>query len=240
MSSTPSTNQTPSFRSAILGILPSIVVNGVLPYIIYQLLKNYTSASDLTALFISAVPAILGGIVSIIRNRSLDLIAGITIVGIAVTVVAALIGGDPRIFLIRESFLTVALGIAFLISLLFPKPLWFYVIRYFAAGNDRERAAEFSANWQYPGFRSYIRVLTLVWGLTYVGEFILRVILVYNMSIPQFLAISPFIFYGITIAVIAFTFAYSNRARRQGEERRKQAAMAAEAQQATMAEAEQA
>ncbi len=240
MSSTPSTTQEPSFRSAIRGILPSIIINGVLPYIIYQLLKSNTSLSDLTILFISAIPAILGGIVGIIRNRSLDLIAGITIVSIAVTIIAALIGGDPRLFLIRESFLTVALGIAFLISLLFPKPLWFYVIRYFASNNNPERAAEFNASWQYPGFRTFIRVLTLVWGITYVGEFILRVILVYNMSTAQFLATSPFIFYGITIAVIAFTFAYSRRARRQGEERRKQAAMAAEAQRAQVAETEQA
>ena len=237
VSSTPSTTQAPSFRSTIRGILPSIIVNGVLPYIIYQLLKSQTSFSDLTILFISAVPAILGGIVSIIRNRSMDLIAGITLVGIAVTIIAALIGGDPRLFLIRESFLTVALGIAFLISLLFPKPLWFYVIRYFAGGNDRARIAMFDNSWQYAGFRTFIRVLTLVWGLTYIGEFILRVILVYNMSIPQFLAISPFIFYGITFAVIAFTFAYSNRARRQGEERRKRLA---ETQAPATAEAEQA
>jgi hypothetical protein len=239
MSSIPSANQQPSFRGAIRGILPSIIINGVLPYVIYQLLKSYTSLSDLNILFISAVPAIIGGIVGIICNRSLDLIAGVTIVGIAVTIIAALVGGDPRLFLIRESFLTVALGIAFLISLLFPKPLWFYVIRYFVSSNDRERAAAFSANWQYPGFRTFIRVLTLTWGLTYVGEFILRVILVYNMPIAQFLAVSPFIFYGITFAIIAFTFAYSNRARRQGEERRKQAALAAEAENAKVAEAEQ-
>lgn len=241
MSSTPSTPQTtsaqpPSFRTTIRGILPSIIVNGVLPYIIYQLLKSHTSFSDLTILFISAVPAIIGGIVGIIRNRSLDLIAGVTIVGIAITIIAALIGGDPRLFLIRESFLTVALGIAFLISLLFPKPLWFYVIRYFAGGNDRERIAMFDNSWQYAGFRSFIRILTLVWGLTYVGEFILRVILVYNMSIAQFLAISPFIFYGITFAVIAFTFAYSNWARRQGEERRR---LATETQLAQVTETDQ-
>ncbi|HEU5227384.1 MAG TPA: VC0807 family protein [Ktedonobacteraceae bacterium] len=237
MSSTPSTAQAPSFRSTIRGILPSIIVNGVLPYIIYQILKSQTSFSDLTILFISAVPAIIGGIVSIIRNRNLDFIAGITLVGIAVTIIAALIGGDPRLFLIRESFLTVALGIVCLVSLLFPKPVWFYLIRYFAGGNNPERIAEFNNSWQYPGFRSFTRVLTLVWGLTYLGEFILRVILVYNMSIAQFLAISPFIFYGITFAVIAFTIAYGRRARRQGEERRKRLA---ETQASAVAEVEQA
>jgi len=217
----------------VRGLLPSILICGILSFIIYQLLKSYTSVSDIEALAISAVPAIIYGMVSIVRQRQLDLIAGITIVGIAVTMTAAFVGGDPRLFLIRESFLTVALGIASLVSLLFPRPLWFYIFRYFVSGNDPERRAAFDANWQYALFRSYIRIVTIVWGVTYLGEFILRVILVYNLSIPQFLAISPFIFYGITIGVIAFTIAYGNRTRRRGEELRQQRQAAAQAQVST-------
>lgn len=212
----------PSLRGTIVGLLPSIIISGVFPYVIYQVLKQTTTASDLVALAISAIPAIIYGLVGIVRTRQLDLIAGITLVGIAVTMVAAFLGSDPRLFLIRESVLTVALGIACLVSLLFPKPLWFYIMRYFVSANDATRGATFSANWRYAGFRTFTRVLTLVWGLTYLGEFLLRVFLVYHMSIPQFLALSPFIFYGITIAVIAFTFAYSNRARRLGEARRRE------------------
>jgi hypothetical protein len=211
----------PSFITTLRGFLPSIIVNGVLPYVIFQLLKSYTSASDLLALIISALPAIISGLFGIIRQRQMDLIAAVTLVGIAVSIIVAFVGGDPRLFLIRESFLTLALGIACLVSLLFPKPLWFYIFRYFASASNSLRTTEFNANWQYAGFRSFIRILTLVWGVTFVGEFILRVILVYNMSIAQFLALSPFIFYGIIIAVIAFTFVYSNHARRRGEELRR-------------------
>jgi hypothetical protein len=232
-SAPPSTTQPPSFRTIMRGLLPSILISGILPFIIYQLLKSYTSVSDIEALAISAVPAIIYGIVSIVRQRQLDLIAGFTIVGIAVTMIAALVGGDPRLFLIRESFLTVALGIASLVSLLFTRPLWFYIFRYFVSSNDPERTAAFDANWQYALFRSYIRIVTIVWGVTYLGEFILRLILVYNLSIPQFLAVSPFIFYGITIGVIAFTIAYGNRTRRRGEELRRQRQAAAQAQVST-------
>jgi hypothetical protein len=67
-----------------------------------------------------------------------------------------------------------------------------------------------------------VRIVTIVWGVTYLGEFILRLILVYYLSIPLFLAISPFIFYGITIGVTAFTIAYRNRARRHREDLRRQ------------------
>ena len=168
------------------------------------------------------------GIVGLLRQRRFDLIAGITIAGIAVSIVAAFIGGDPRLFLIRESFLTVALGLACLISLLFPKPLWFYIIRYFAAANHHERMTAFDTNWQYAGFRTFTRVLTLIWAIAFLGEFTIRVILVYSISIAQFLIISPIIFNGITIAVIAITFLYANWSRRKGEERRRQMASAEE------------
>ncbi|HLZ62819.1 MAG TPA: VC0807 family protein [Ktedonosporobacter sp.] len=229
--------QVPSFRTTILGLLPSIVINGALPYIIYQLLKSYTHVSDLNALIISAVPAIIGGIVGLIRQRRFDLIACVTITGIAVSIVAAFIGGDPRLFLIRESFLTAATGLAYLISLLFPKPLWFYIIRYFAGANNHERMTAFDANWQNAGFRTFTRVLTLIWGIAFLGEFTIRVILVYSMPIAQFLIISPIIFNGITIAVIATPFLYAKWFRRKYEERRRQMA-AAEAQPAEIAETE--
>jgi hypothetical protein len=211
------------------GLIPSIIINGLLPYIIYQVLKSYTPASDLVALAVSAIPAVISALVGIVRQRRVDMIAAIVLVGIAVTIIAVFIGGDPRLFLIRESVLTVALGIACLMSLLFPKPLWFYIMSYFVSANDPAKATEFNANWQYPGFRSFTRVLTLVWGITWTAEFILRIFLVYTLSIPQFLAISPFIFYGITIAVIAFTIYYGRLARRRGEQLREQHLQAAQA-----------
>jgi len=212
------------------GILPSIIINGVLPYLIYQFLKSYTSTSDLVALFVSALPAVISTLVGIVRQRRVDLIAAFALIGIGVSIIAILISGDPRLFLIRESVLTVALGIACLVSLLFPKPLWFYLMRYFVSANDPARMEEFNTNWQYAGFRSFVRILTLVWGITWTGEFILRIFLVYSLSIPQFLAISPFIFYGITIGVIAFTIYYGRWARRRGEQLRKQRMEAAQAQ----------
>ncbi len=55
-------------------------------------------------------------------------------------------------------------------------------------------------------------------ALSYVVEFIIRLVLVYTLPISQFLAISPFIFYGITIAVIAFTIGYGRRLRRRADE----------------------
>jgi hypothetical protein len=126
--------------------------------------------------------------------------------------------GDLKLYQIRESLLTVLFGIFCLVSLLFPKPIWFYIIRYFATGNKPDQIAAFNAAWQYPLFRTYIRNVTILWGLIYVIEFPIRLTLVYTLPIAQFLAISPIIFYGITIAAIAYTLAYGRRVRQRGDE----------------------
>jgi hypothetical protein len=115
--------------------------------------------------------------------------------------------------------------VACIVSLLFPRPIWFYIIRYFATGNDRAKSPVFNSRWQYPAFRRYIRIITVVWGIAYIVEFPVRVFMVYHLSIQQYLAISNVVFYGVTFAVIAFTIAYARRVisrvtdmRRQSEE----------------------
>jgi hypothetical protein len=60
--------------------------------------------------------------------------------------------------------------------------------------------------------------MTLVWALGWMGEFALRVLMVWKLSIPEVLAMSPFVFNGITIGLIAWTIAYTRRQRQRGAE----------------------
>ncbi len=131
--------KSPSLRTLLIGLWPSILLNGVCVIVVYQLVKHYTSASDVTALCLSALPAIIGTIISLIRQRSIDFLGAFTLITIAVSIGLTFLTGDARLFLIRESFLTVLFGIICLISLLFPKPIWFYIIRYFTVGNNHEQ-----------------------------------------------------------------------------------------------------
>lgn len=219
----------PSLRTIIVGLLPSIFVNGVLVFVIYELVKSFTSASDVIALFLSAIPAMIGSIVSIVHQRRIDVLGAFALITIAVSIALTFVSGDARLFQIRESFLTVLFGIVCLISLLFPKPLWFYIIRYFSTSNNPQQEAAFNAAWQYPQFRAYIRNVTILWGIVYVVEFLIRIVMVYTMPISQFLIISPFIFYGITIVTIWITIRSGTRLRKRADERRRQEALEAAA-----------
>jgi hypothetical protein len=87
----------------------------------------------------------------------------------------------------------------------------FYVGRQFTA-HTPEQIVEFNASWQYPAARRLFRMLAIVWGIGWVGEFLLRVLMVSTLSIEQVLAVSPFVFNGIFIALITWNIAYVKRA----------------------------
>jgi hypothetical protein len=211
-----------SLRGSLLDIGRSLVINGAVPLVVYNVLKGQ-GASDITALGVAAVVPAIDGIVTVVRRHRIDLISALALAGIAVSVIAMLIGGDPRLLLIRESFLTAALGVACIVSLVLPRPLMFYFGRYFATGDDPAKVTRYDMLWQYAYFRHVNRVITLVWGAVYLGEFALRVFMVYQLSINQVLAISPLVFNGITIAVIVWTFAYARFAWRRGTEMEREA-----------------
>jgi hypothetical protein len=211
-----------SLRGSLRDIGRSLVINGVVPLVVYNVLKGQ-GASDITALGVAAVVPAIDGIVTVVRRHRIDLISALALAGIAVSVIAVLIGGDPRLLLIRESFLTVALGIACFVSLVLPRPLMFYFGRFFATGDDPAKVARYDMLWQYAYFRHVNRVITLVWGAVYLGEFALRVFMVYRLSINQVLALSPLVFNGITIGVLVWTFAYARFAWRRGTEMEREA-----------------
>ncbi len=202
----------------IRGVVSSIVINAVFPIIIFSLLKSYTSVSDFWALVVCGIPPILDALVGVIRKGRLDIIAGVVLLSIAVSLILIFLGGSPRLLLIRESFITGALGLAYLVSLLFPRPLSFYFARHFLTGNVPERIVGFNALWQYPAFRFSMRLTTIVWGLVFLLEMGVRSFLVFTLTIQQFLIISPFVFYGCLGGLALWTVLYSRKGRKRMQE----------------------
>lgn len=98
----------------------------------------------------------------------------------------------------------------------------FYVGRQLMTGKDPAKMAAFDARWQHPYTRFVHRLITVVWGSAYVGEFAIRVILVYTLSTALVLVISLILFGAITIGTIAWTFAYVRHAQQRGQEIRRQ------------------
>lgn len=210
--------QKASRAATMLSLVSSIIINAALPLLIYWALKKYTTASDLLALIASGVPSLIDSTIGIIRRKRIDLLAGLVLISIATSLITIALGGSPKVYLVRESFFTAAFGLAYLVSLFFPRPLAFYFARYFMTGNHPENIPWFDSLWQYKMFRHTMRVITVVWGIGFLFEAALRTYLVIVLSTEQFLIVSPFVLYGTLGALLLWMFLYSRQGRKRSEE----------------------
>ena len=202
----------------IRNLLPILVLDIACPYVAYHYLRQQLpQMSPSTALLLSGLFPVLNNIRSLVRSRTFDIIGIVIIVGIVVGAASAFVTGDPKLLLIRESFVTGALAIVCLASLLWPRPLLYYIGRDFSTGHDPAKMAEFNASWERPGARRVFRVMTVAWGLGWLAEFLLKIVLVLTLTIPQVLVVGPIESNGITIALILWTIRYANESRRRGE-----------------------
>ncbi len=191
-------------------LVPNLVINGVLPVVLYQVLKGYGVATVL-ALVAGSVFPVAYTAWCWVRTRRLDFIAGISLVFILVNAAASLISGSPRFTLLKESVFTGVFGLVFLASLLSERPLMFYMARQFSTGGEAGRMRQWNDHWQYPGFRHTLRVMTVIWGAVFVADAVLRVGLVFVLSTSAFLVVSQTTFYGMFALTMYGTMAYARR-----------------------------
>src|SRR5215467_9751907 len=211
--SQPTSASTTPARPPIGNIAWGIILNAVFPVILYKLSKRYFSPSELTALIVAATFPLGKSAFDLTRRRQLDPISILVLLGIATDGLALLFGGSPRLLLVRESMFTWAFGLACFASLMLPRPMMFYFSRYFIAGADPQRQARFNAAWQLPEVRFCHRLITVVWGSVFVGELILRIILIYMLPAAMVLVISPILIGVLTIVTMLWAFSYGHRVR---------------------------
>jgi intracellular septation protein A len=186
------------------------------PLAAYKLLRS-AGMSAVTSLVLSGVFPAIPVSIDAIRHRRLEVVGVLVLAGILVGTVLGLVSHSTRLVLIEGSVPTGVLGVAFLGSLLARQPLMFTFAREFT-GPDTAKGREMTMLWQtYEGFRRIFRIMTVVWGVGFLIEAALRVVIVFNTSTGTALAISkvtPFVFVGI---LLAWTFAYGTLHRKRAE-----------------------
>ena len=192
-----------------LSLVVEVVVNFVLPWLCYRFAK--TPLGEASALLLSTAPPILWSLMIVVRFRRLDVVSVLVIVGILLSLLTMALGGAPRILLMRESLITGLVGLALIASLLFPRPLMFYLAQSTASQHSPEEGDRFKLLWEKPGFVRCMYLLTWVWGVGLIVETIVRATLAWTIPTEQFLLISPVIGYGVYFSLIGWTFWYVRR-----------------------------
>lgn len=203
-------------------LLLEMLVNFILPFMIY----TYAEAplGEVRALLASSTPPIAWSLVEFARHRRLDALSLLVIFGIALSLLAMIGGGGVRFLQLREKLVTGAIGLGFAGSALIGKPLIYELALATKRRKSAGEAEEFEALQAYAGFRRTMLVMTWVWGLGLLADVAVSIVLVFMLSIREYLIANPILGYGTMGALSLWSFLYGQRAKRRGEAKRAQAA----------------
>jgi hypothetical protein len=213
---TPAAATAPIGSPDLRAMLPDLLIDGALPAIAYQILSRH-GVADVPALTAGAIFPAANIIRKFIVTRSLDLIGAIVLIFLTIGVIGSLLSGNVLFVLIKESFITGLVGLLFLSSLLWQRPIIFYIARQFVAGEDPERLAWWNKRWEFPRFRRVMRVMTSVWGLGYLIEALVRVAIALTFAPGTVVIVSPILAIGTTVGLILWTRRYGKQAQERAD-----------------------
>ena len=204
-------------RFSFVQVLPTLIFDVVLPVVLFDLLTHY-GVPTLWALVVGGLSPALNNLRIWATSRRLEPLGMIVLTLLAVSAAASLISGNIFFALIKDSFLTGVFGLICLVSLMGARPLLFFVVRQFAAGDDPVRIEAFNTRWQDRDFRVAMRLVTAIWGIAYVAEALLRVAFALTLTPAQVVSLSPIMSFGALIVLIAWTRRYLTAVRQRHEQ----------------------
>lgn len=206
----------PAATGRLRSIAVIVVLDVAAPLAAYYALVHYAGLTTVTALLLSGVFPASVVTIGAIRHHRLDVVGALVLAGIVVGTVLGLVSHSARLVLVEGSVGTGVFGAACLGSLWTQRPLMFGLALEFT-GPDTAQGREMTGLWQYEGFRRIFRVITAVWGIGFLLEAAVRVVIVYSTSTGTALVssqVTPFLWLG---ALSAWTVAYGRYQKKKGE-----------------------
>lgn len=185
-------------------IVFTLVVNGLIPWGMYMLLSPYVG--HLMALSIVTLIPLVENVFHFAKHRNLDVFGGLMLMTFILSLVMVLLGGSEKMLLLRESMITGVVGIVFLSSLLLNKPMIYHLASRFT------RVTNIEQKWKNAYFRKMMRNMTLIWGVLLILEACTKVVMIYELSVGEVLALSSVVLYSFFGVAIGLTVVYRRRA----------------------------
>ena len=182
------------------------LVNFLLPYVIY--VRAEPRLGDVHALLASSLPPIVWSLAEFARRRRVDAISMMVLAGIVLSLLAFIGGGSVRFLQLRENLVTGLIALVFLGSAAVGRPLIYQLAK---AGQQRassEAVAKFEAMRDNVHFKRSMMIMTVVWGVGLLAQTVAACVLVYSISIPEYLIVSPILGYGAMGALGLWTVWY--------------------------------
>ncbi|CAK4138292.1 unnamed protein product [Aphanomyces euteiches] len=192
-------------------VLFIVVINIILPLVIYSILANYMA--DVFALLLSSIPPSLNTIFTILRERRCDVISALSVVSIGLSAVVTFATRDARLLLAKDSFFTVGIGMAYWSSTICADEdiMWSYYRRL----HDPDAMQELNLKYKRPDVRSRWHFLCRVWGSGFWLEAAIRLILIYSIPVHIMVYMNTALFVMTMSSLGCWTKLYVASSRRQ-------------------------
>ena len=216
--STPSARALAYLRKNGVRIAAEVTVNFILPFVIYSWAEH--PLGEVRALLASSAPPILWSIVEFALHRRIDALSMLVLGGILLSVLAVLGGGSVRFLQLREKLVTVVIGLIFIGSVIIRRPLIYELARANMLRKSKAEAAQFEALSVHADFRRTVTIMTLVVGGGLIADAGISAVLVFTLSIRDYLIVGPILGYAWLGGLCLWVFWYGRLARRRSEARR--------------------
>ncbi len=202
-----------SRREALRSVAQSLFVNALCPYLLYRWLEPHCPAGSVIPLLYATIFPVVGILLGLLRNRRVDGIALLALLGIVIHVAVTLLIGNVATALVVRSFDGALIGLVLVISALIGRPIILYVARQ-AAARSAGAGARADALMGEEGRRLF-RPITLVWGILLVAMSAVHVLLALKLPPAEFLLVSPVLGLATIVALMLWTGTYLSLKRRQ-------------------------
>jgi hypothetical protein len=195
----------PTFR----GSSPFFLIDILCPLLAFQLLRHiFPEIPAAAVLAMSGIFPLLSCITRMIYSDHPDVLGLLVIGAILISSSAGFLGArEVMLFPITTGII----GLLFLLSLLFPRPIIFYIGRQLTTRNNPTWIADFNASWNVPAIQLALRLMTLIWGCGMTLEFVVQIIFSYALSASLFPLVSSLLKSGVFIGLIIWTVIYIRR-----------------------------
>ncbi|WP_158887900.1 VC0807 family protein [Amycolatopsis anabasis] len=158
-----------------------MLINAVAPIAVFYGLRA-AGVDQWTALMLGLVAPAVKAVHSVITKRRIDMLAGLIVTVLLLSVALSFLTGSPRTLLARDGWITAVAGIWILLTL--PRtPYYLYALRTFTGGTLRE---QINAAWRdTPAFRRVVHAGTMIWGSALLLDAASTVVLAYTMPVDS-------------------------------------------------------
>jgi len=177
-------------RRAVTAIAVSLTINVLCPFLLFRRLASDFPPGSIEPLLYVTVFPVAGFILSLARKRSIDAIAILVLLGLATRIGVTIAVGDIKTALVARSLEGAVIGLVFVASVVFDRPIILLFARQVAEAGGRERRAPRNDFLTKVGTQVFFTITT-VWGFCLIAMSGVHAILALRLPPAQFLLASP-------------------------------------------------